>query len=173
MTISTNASSPLYNLSPVYPSWLRRLTLRKVKNPHRQHSSNPSTFEHQNLPHRKIQLNSPTKHVESLPLSILALLMDQRLSQIRLQCKEGGHHVLTLSESKYLLFPHSCACELQVVLASLVVGGILWHITYENAFVGTLALSREGVKHCLNCECAMTAWQMCLYNKSLNIYMIL
>ena len=32
MNISTNASSPLYNLSPVYPSWPRRITLRKVKN---------------------------------------------------------------------------------------------------------------------------------------------
>jgi len=41
----------------------------------------------------------------------------------------------------------------------------------ENAFVGTLSLSREGVKHCLNCECAMAARQMCLYNKSLKIYM--
>jgi len=33
MNISANASSPLYNLSPVYPTWPRRITLRKVKNP--------------------------------------------------------------------------------------------------------------------------------------------
>ena len=35
-----------------------------------------------------------------------------------------------------------------------------------------LSLVVKGIKHCLNCECAMAARQMCLYNKSVkNIYM--
>jgi len=38
--------------------------------------------------------------------------------------EEGDDHVMTLFYSKYLLSPHSCACEVKVISVSLVVGGI-------------------------------------------------
>jgi len=55
----------------------------------------------------------------------------------------------------------------------LVADGILLTKTHVRCAEPPFSLEREDVKHRLNCECAMEARPIRLYDKSLKIYIIL